>query len=139
MPGLIAREANVETLLHDEESAFRYLVQSRCSNLAKFDGGLRPAKTIAERWCRDRVVENIRRIYSMRSRIEVVEGNGLQAMHEYAADPKVGCYADPPYPEKGHTLYRHGIVDHPKLFSLLAKWHVHGSCPKTTPGWCAGG
>ena len=42
--------ANVIELLRSEQSAFRYLAQTRCSNRAKFDGGLR--STIDARYCR---------------------------------------------------------------------------------------
>jgi DNA adenine methylase len=116
--------ANVEQLLRDEKSAFRYLVQARCTNRAKFDGGLR--KVIDSRWCRDMVVRNIRRLYAMRDRIEVIKGDGLEVMCSYADDPNVGCFADPTYTadvrSKGHTVYRDHKIDHRKLFSILAGW-----------------
>lgn len=116
--------ANVKGLLRSEKSAFRYLVQSRCSNRAKFDGGLRTV--IDERWCRDMVVRNIRRVYALRDRITVVESDGLEVMRQYSDDPNVGCFADPPYSadaiSKGHTMYRHHKLNHQKLFSILAGW-----------------
>jgi DNA adenine methylase len=117
--------ANVKELLCSEKSAFRYLVQSRCSNRAKFDGGLRTV--IDERWCRNMVVRNIRRVYALRDRITVVEGDGLEVMRQYSDDPNVGCFADPAYTadvkSKGHTVYRHHKLNHQKLFSILAGWH----------------
>ena len=115
---------NVKQLLRTEPSAFRWLVQSRVSNRAKFDGGLRT--TIDERWCRDMVVANIRRSQAMCGRIDVVEGDGLEVMRQYAGGQNVGCFADPPYSadskSKGHTVYRHHKLNHQKLFSLLASW-----------------
>jgi hypothetical protein len=102
-----------------EHSAFRYLVQSRVSNRAKFDGGLRT--TIDERWCRKMVADNIRRIQTKRDRITLIHGDGLKVIEPHTDDPSAGCFADPPYPEKGSMLYRYA-VNHPELFSLLARW-----------------
>ncbi len=115
---------NVEELLHNERSAFRYLVQSRCSNRAKFDGGLRT--TIDERWCRDMVVRNIRLVQAIRERITVIEGDGFEVMPLYAGNQDAGCFADPPYSadpsSKGHTVFLHHKLNHRKLFSLMASW-----------------
>jgi len=115
---------NVKNLLRTEKTAFRYLVQSRCRNRGRFDGGF--SKPIDSHWCRDLVVANIRRVYAMRDRIEVVNGDALEEMRKYAADPTVGCFTDPPYSadisSKGHLLYLHHKLDHKKLFALLAQW-----------------
>jgi site-specific DNA-adenine methylase len=116
--------ASVERLLRNEKSAFRYLVQSRCSNRGKFDGGLRTV--IDSRWCRDLVVTNLRRVYAMGERITVIEGDGLEVMRQHTDDQSVGCFADPTYTadvkSKGDKLYRHHKIDHQKLFSLLSRW-----------------
>jgi site-specific DNA-adenine methylase len=115
---------NVGRLLREEKSAFRYLVQSRCANRGKFDGGLRTV--IDSRWCRDLVVTNLRRVYAMRERITVIEGDGLEVMRKHSDDPSIGCFADPAYTadikSKGDTVYRHHKIDHQKLFSLLSRW-----------------
>jgi DNA adenine methylase len=115
---------NVQNLLRTDQSAFRYLVESRCRNRGRFDGGL--SKQIDSHWCRDLVVANIRRVYAMRDRIEVVNGDALEEMRKYAADRTVGCFADPPYTadksSKGHLMYRHHRLEHKKLFKLLAQW-----------------
>ena len=115
---------NVLELFRIEQTAFRYLVQSRCCNRARFDGGL--AGTIDSKWCRDLVVANIRRVYAMRDRIKVVCGDALKEMRKYAADRTVGCFADPPYTadirSKGHSQYLHHKLDHKNLFALLAQW-----------------
>jgi DNA adenine methylase len=116
--------ANVEQLLLGEKSAFRYLVQCRCSNRGKFSGGLRTA--VDSRWCRDTVVANIRRVHAMRERVTVVEGDGLEVMRQHAGSRNVGCFADPPYSadasSKGHSVYLHHKLNHQKLFSILAGW-----------------
>lgn len=116
--------ANVEALMRTEQGAFRWLVQSRCSNRGIFSGGL--WTRIDSRWCRNFVVGNIRRVYAMRDRIEVIEGDGLKVMRSYADDPSVGCFADPPYTadaaSKGHYVYSHHKLNHQKLFSSLAGW-----------------
>jgi DNA adenine methylase len=115
---------NVKNLLRTEQTSFRYLVESRCRNRGRFDGGL--SKQIDSHWCRDLVVANIRRVYAMRDRINVVHGDALEEMRKYAADRTVGCFADPPYTadirSKGHLMYRHHILEHKKLFALLAQW-----------------
>lgn len=115
---------NIEKLLRSEQSAFRYLVQSRCSNRAKFSGGLRTV--IDCRWCRGLVVTNLRRVYAMRDRITLIHGDGLAVLRVHANDQSVGCFCDPPYTadrnSKGY-IYPHHDVNHPQLFSLLAGWH----------------
>jgi DNA adenine methylase len=115
---------NVDRLLREEKSAFRYLVQLRCSNRGKFSGGLRTA--IDARWCRDMVVGNIRRVYAMRERVTVVESDGLELMRLHAGDRNVGCFADPPYradiTSKGHMVYHEHKLNQQKLFSTLAGW-----------------
>ena len=115
---------NVKELLRSEQSAFRYLVQSRCSNRGKFSGGL--YRQIDSYWCRDMIIENIRHVYDLRERITVIEGEALDVMRQYAGDPNVGCFADPPYTadrqSKGHTVYPHHRLKHQKLFSVLAGW-----------------
>jgi DNA (cytosine-5)-methyltransferase 1 len=100
---------NVETLLRDEQGAFRWLVQSRCSLRGGLDGGLRAP--IDGLYCREMVVQNIRRVQAMRDRIEVIEGDGLEAMRQFAADRNAGCFADPPRSTNPR-----------KLFSVLAGW-----------------
>jgi len=115
---------NVRNLLRTEKTAFRYLVQSRCRNRGRFDGGL--SKQIDSHWCREQVVSNIRHVYAMRDRISVIHGDALEEMRKYAADRTVGCFADPPYTadirSRGHLMYRHHILEHKKLFALLAHW-----------------
>jgi hypothetical protein len=101
--------ANVEALMRDEQSAFRYLVQSRCSRRGGFDGGLRTP--IDGLYCREAVVANIRRMHGLRDRVTVIEGDGLEAMREYSANPNAGCFADPPRSTNSQ-----------KLFSVLAEW-----------------
>jgi DNA adenine methylase len=117
--------ANVKKLIRTEESAFRYLVQTRCTHRSKFGGGFRT--TIDARWCRQMVVENIRRVHAIRDRITIIEGDGLEVMRQYADDPNVGSFADPPYSadvtSKGHMLFPHHQLNHQKLFSMLARWH----------------
>jgi DNA (cytosine-5)-methyltransferase 1 len=100
---------NVEALLRDEQGAFRWLVQNRCSRRGGLDGGLRTP--IDGGYCREAVAGNIRRVQAMRDRIEVIEGDGLEVMRQYAGDRNVGCFADPPH-----------SMNPRKLFSVLAGW-----------------
>jgi len=116
---------NVENLIRNEESAFRYLVHARCCYRGRFDLSLDPQ--IDHHFCREKVVANIRRVHEMRDAIVVINGDAFAEMPKYAADRNVGCFADPPYTadprSKGHMLYRHHRLNHQKLFSLLAGWH----------------
>jgi DNA adenine methylase len=115
---------NVKELLRTEQSPFRYLVQSRCCNRGRFDGGL--YRKTDSHWCRELIVANLRRVHAMRDRIEVVNGEAMEEMRKHAADPSAGCFADPPYTadvrSKGHVVYLHHRLDHQRLFSLLAGW-----------------
>jgi hypothetical protein len=100
---------NVETLMRDEQGAFRYLVQSRCSRRGGFDGGFRTP--IDGHNSREAVAGNIRRVQAMRDRIEVIEGDGLEIMRQHAGDRNAGCFADP-LPSTNPR----------RLFSVLAGW-----------------
>jgi DNA adenine methylase len=131
-PGLADRYAafectrtNVENLIQNEHSAFRYLVHARCCYRGRFDLSLDPR--IDAHFCRDKVVASIRRVHAMRDAIVVINGDAFAEMPKYAADRTVGCFADPPYSadprSKGHMLYRDHRLNHQKLFSLLSGWH----------------
>jgi DNA adenine methylase len=108
---------NVIDLLRREQSAFSTLVETRCKNRAKVNGGFRT--TIDERFCREMVVRNLRRIQTLRERITVIHGDGLELIRRQAEDPATGCFCDPPYSTKGRTLYVHHKLDHQRLFSQL--------------------
>jgi site-specific DNA-adenine methylase len=116
---------NVENLIRNEESAFRYLVHARCCYSGRFDLSLDPQ--IDRHFCREKVVASIRRVHAMRDAIVVIHGDAFAEMPMYAADRNVGCFADPPYTadprSRGRMLYRHHKLHHQKLFSLLAGWH----------------
>lgn len=122
--GFQCTRANVQELLRSEHSAFRYLVQTRCRNRARFDGGLR--SSIDARYCPKMVVENIRRVQAIRQRITVIQGDAFDVMPWYAGNRDTGCYSDPPFSadprSKGRTVYLHHKLNHQKLFSLLADW-----------------
>jgi DNA adenine methylase len=118
---------SVRHLFRTERTAFRYLVQTRCCNRAKFDGGLR--SNLSERLCKEMVIRNILRVQAMRDRITVIYGDGLEVIRQHLGDPSVGCFADPAYTSEqkggGHRLYRHrfaGRQNHHRLFSLLSRW-----------------
>jgi DNA adenine methylase len=116
--------ANVEELFRGKKNAFHYLVQSRVCNRGRFTGGMR--SQIDARWCKELVVTNLRRVYEMRNRITVIDGDGLDVMRDHLADRNIGCFCDPPYgadsTSKGRFLYPHHKIDHKKLFSLLEDW-----------------
>ncbi len=117
--------ANVAAIRNsDPHTAFSWLVRCRTSSRGKPYGGMRPI--IDERWCRDLVTSNLRRVYEMRDRITVIQGDALFEMQKYAGDRSVGCFADPPYTadknSKGKGLYKHHNLNHAELFATLAHW-----------------
>jgi site-specific DNA-adenine methylase len=102
-------QTNVEALMRDEQGAFRWLVESRCSRRGALDGGF--STPIDRLYCRESVAGNIRRVQAMRNRIEVIEGDGLEIMRQHVGEQNVGCFADPPHSPNPQ-----------KLFSVLAGW-----------------
>jgi DNA adenine methylase len=123
----VCTQENVLRLLATEHSAFRYIVQSRTVYRNRF-GRCEASqyRDVAYRWCPDYAAANIRLAYAMRDRITVIQGNAFAEMPKYAADLAMGCFADPPYSadprSKGHMVYLHHKIDHPKLFSMLRQW-----------------
>lgn len=119
---------NVLRLLATEQSAFRYIVQSRTVYRCRF-GRCEASqyRNVAYRWCPEYAAANIRRAYAMRDRITVIHGDAFAEMAKHWKDPAVGIFADPPYSadktSKGHTVYLHHRLNHQKLFSMLRHWH----------------
>jgi DNA adenine methylase len=116
----VVTHENVDALEKSENSPFAYLVRTRTCWRGKVNGG--KPRRIEERYCRELVARNLRRVYSMREGIQVIHGDALEVMKTYINDPSVGIFADPPYDVLGLHLYKHYEFDHPELFRLLSLW-----------------
>ena len=75
---------------------------------------------LASRWYPETLRKRILAIVHMRRRFRFIAGDGLDVMRQYARDPEVVFFIDPPYTVAGRRLYKHNEIDHPELFALTA-------------------
>ncbi len=75
-------------------------------------------KGLLSRWYPETLSRRIRAIAELRSRINFVHADGLQIMEQHAGDPRVAHFVDPPYTVAGRRLYRHSVIEHPRLFAI---------------------
>ncbi len=110
---------NVERICEGEQDAFWVLVKNRCSFAGVLDGaGLMrkgDGRGVASRWNRKVLGDNLRQVCSLRNRVVLIEGDGVQALEGW----KQGAFIDPPYLGAGSSLYRHWKVDPGKLMKTL--------------------
>ncbi len=82
-------------------------------------------KGIASRWYPQTLARRIRAIAGVKDRIRFLEGDGLQALREHAAQPDAVFFLDPPYTaagkKAGTRLYKHNELDHEELFRLASR------------------
>lgn len=61
----------------------------------------------------------------MRDRIEIQEGEGIEAISKFVSMPEVAFFIDPPYTaagkKAGARLYRYCDLDHARLFAVASK------------------
>jgi len=79
---------------------------------------------IQSRWYPETLVSRISEINRMKSKIRIIEGDGL-AWIEKNYKPKtvsgsIAFFIDPPYSSVGERLYTYGKIDHEKLFRVAA-------------------
>lgn len=81
-------------------------------------------KGIASRWYPETLRKRIQSIQSVKSRIEFISGDGLDAMERFAELKNTAFFIDPPYTaggkRAGSRLYTHNQVDHERLFRLAS-------------------
>jgi len=109
-----------------EEVAFRAILKNRVYHGGILAPGSRPmkhgenGKGIASRWYPATLARRIRQIASVSARIKFVEGDGLEAINDYAGLQDAAFFIDPPYTAAGKRagarLYTHHALDHEELF-----------------------
>jgi hypothetical protein len=73
------------------------LVKNRGSHSGILDGsGLTDAE-ITKRWCPHVTVPALKRVYAVRHRITLVEGDGVQVLRDYSDARACASLVDPPY------------------------------------------
>jgi DNA adenine methylase len=112
------------------ERAFQTILRNRVNRggiLAPGSGRIKVGENgrgMASRWYPETLARRIRAIGEIRSRLRLVQGDGLAVMQAYADHPTVAFFIDPPYTasgkKAGSRLYRHSGLDHEALFSLTA-------------------
>jgi DNA adenine methylase len=70
---------------------------------------------ITSRWYPETLKKRILEIYSMRDKLTVICGDGLDLLKPTGAT----FFVDPPYPVVGDRLYTHSQVDHERLFKAM--------------------
>ncbi len=82
-------------------------------------------KGIQSRWYPETLKKRFLKIDSFRSRLQFIQGDGIEVIEKNISRPDVVFFVDPPYsaPGKsaGRRLYNHFALDHEKVFSLLSK------------------
>lgn len=111
-----------------KEKAFRTILRNRVNHggiLAPGSGRIRhgeDGKGIASRWYPDTLRKRVLALAAVKDRITFVEGDGLEAMRQFAACPDAAFFIDPPYTAAGKRagarLYTHNELDHEELFSI---------------------
>jgi site-specific DNA-adenine methylase len=133
--------ANAEAAVADTSDASMAmwtLVKNRCSFGGILDDSGLTDFAIAKRWCSHLTGPALRRVFELRGRITLIEGDGIRALREYSDDRDCVGFADPPYSAEadggpGKNLYREHRLDHAKLFEVLAGWEgrwlmTHSDC-----------
>ncbi len=104
----------------DHDPAFWTLVKNRCAVGGNLTGGL--MKDVSCRWNGKVHAAALRQIRKLSTRIQFVEGDGVQSLRDHADDPNAAAFVDPPYVAAGRGLYRLWDVDHTAIFDVLARW-----------------
>lgn len=90
------------------------------SGLIKFGEN---GRGLRSRWYPETLARRIIGIYSVRERIEFIQGDGLTALLDIAGNAHVVSFIDPPYTASnkraGARLYTHNVLDHAALFRIV--------------------
>lgn len=113
-----------------EEKAFQTILKNRTYHggiLAPGSGFLKNGengKGILSRWYPVTLANRISNILHFKHRLTFIEGDAFEIMNQYLDDKNTTFFIDPPYTaskkKAGSRLYRHHIVDHEKIFSLMS-------------------
>lgn len=80
---------------------------------------------VASRWYADTLAQRLRGIAQYADRLSFYEGDGIGIMEMMADRPDTCIFVDPPYTapggkRAGARLYAHSVVDHERIFDVLA-------------------
>ncbi|HLY62988.1 MAG TPA: DNA adenine methylase [Terriglobia bacterium] len=109
------------------ERAFATIVRNRVQRggiLAPGAGLMKRGENgngIASRWYPETLGKRIRAIVTVKSRIQFIEGDGINYLEKNASRPTVAYFIDPPYTKAGRRLYKHSEIDDRYLFSLVKR------------------
>jgi len=110
--------------------AFKTILRNRVNHggiLAPGSGVLKHGengKGLASRWYPATLKKRILDIQAVKDRIEIVQGDGMEALRANAHRTDAIFFIDPPYTaagkKAGSRLYTHNELDHEELFSVAA-------------------
>lgn len=114
-----------------KQTAFKTILRNRTSHggiMAPGAGLIKygeQGKGINSRWYPQTLAQRIRSIGKISDRIEFVQGDGMEIIHEHINQPGVAFFVDPPYTaagkKAGTRLYTHNGLDHEALFTLVER------------------
>lgn len=124
-------QRNVEEVLNKEhdsllERAFASLLRNRISHggITAPGAGLikhgEEGKGLRSRWYPKTLCNRIRAIASVKSRLQIVEGDGFDVLSKYGNHENVVFFIDPPYTVAGKRLYNYFDIDHERLFEIAS-------------------
>jgi len=110
------------------EMAFKTLLLNRTSHggiMAPGAGLIKNGengKGITSRWYPSTIAKRILNIDRIKDCLEIIEGDGLEVMHEHKEETDTVFFIDPPYTaagkKAGTRLYNHSELNHESLFTL---------------------
>jgi DNA adenine methylase len=113
-----------------EEHAFKTILRNRVNHggiLAPGSGVLKNGengKGLSSRWYPETLAKRIRGVFSIRDRIDFVQGDGISVIEQRSSDFDAAFFIDPPYTaggkRAGSRLYTHSELDHNRLFDAAA-------------------
>lgn len=85
-------------------------------------------KGLSSRWYPDTIIHRLRNIEAHAAQLNFCETDGLELLEVVAEVPGTVAFIDPPYTaggkRAGNRLYAHHLIDHRKLFKVLAETPV---------------
>lgn len=110
--------------------AFQTLLRNRVSrsgNISPTGGILKRGENdqgVFSRWYPETLIERIRFVNSLRSKIVFVSGDGLRMISKHSRKNNTFFFIDPPYSGigkgAGRRLYKHSTIDHDQLFKVTS-------------------
>lgn len=107
--------------------AFSFFFLNRCNRSGIVKGGVIGGKSqsgkykLDARFKKDKLIEKIERLSKFSDRIDLRNGDGADIVSEYNNKSDVLLYLDPPYVDKGASLYLNAFSydDHQKLARIM--------------------